>query len=66
VYAITSPDEITEEMREGIFEEFTAVIQNNAANTGYDFYADIEMISDYYNIDPNVLEQLLRNRYKWL
>jgi hypothetical protein len=53
-------------MREGIFEEFTAVIQNNATNTGYDFYADIEMISDHYNIDPTILEQLLRNRYIWL
>lgn len=66
VYTITSLSEITEEMREGIFEEFTAVIQDNISDTRYDFYTDIEAISDYNNIDPNILEQFLRNRYNWL
>ena len=66
VYTITLLSEITEEMRSGIFQDFTAVIQDNATNTRYDFYIDIEAISDYYNIDPTILEQFLRNRYNWL
>lgn len=66
VYVITSLVEITEQMRKDIIEEFSGIIQNNATNSRYDFYQDIEAISDQYNIDPNVLEQFLRNRYGWL
>lgn len=66
VYTITSLVEITEQMREDIIEEFSNVIQDNATNSRYDFYQDIEAMSDYYNIDPNILEQFLKNRYNWL
>lgn len=66
VYTITSLPEITEQMRAGITQEFSAVIKDDATDTRYDFYQDIDAISDYYNIDPKILEQFLRNRYSWL
>ncbi len=66
VYAITTLSELTEGMRENILEEIRDVIRSSAIDSVYDYYLDIEAISDYYNIDPSILEQFLRNRYQWL
>lgn len=66
VYAITTLSEFTEEMREGILEEFWEVIRGSATDSVYDYYQDIEALSDYYNIETSILEQFLRNRYGWL
>lgn len=66
VYTITTLSQLTEEIRDNIRKEFFDIIQENASNPRYDFYLDIEAISDYYNINPFILEQFLRNSYKWL
>lgn len=66
VYSITSLSGITEDMRVEIIEEFSEIIQDNITNSRYDFYQDIEAISDDYSVDPVTLEQFLRNRYSWL
>lgn len=66
VYAITSISELSGEMRASIIGEFSDVIQNSTWNMRYDFYEDMEAISDYYNISPDVVESFVRNTYKWI
>jgi predicted house-cleaning noncanonical NTP pyrophosphatase (MazG superfamily) len=66
VYTITTLSELTEEMRENILEEFWDIIRTSANDSVYDYYKDIEAISEYYNIEPSILEQFLKNRYSWL
>ncbi len=66
VYTITTLSELTEEMRENILEEFWDIIRSSANDSVYDYYQDIEAISEYYNIEPSILEQFLKNRYSWL
>ncbi len=66
VYAITSISELSWEIRVSIISDFSDVIQNSTWNMRYDFYEDMEAISDYYNISPDVVESFVRNTYKWI
>ena len=66
IYKITTLSELTEEMRDDILEEFWDVIKNNTEDSVYDYYQDIEVLSEYYNIEPSILKQFLKNRYNWL
>lgn len=66
VYVITTLSEFTEKMREDIIEEFWDAVRDSTSDSMYDYYLDIEALSEYYNIEPSILEQFLRNRYSWL
>ncbi len=66
VYTITSMSGLDETLRQSIFTEFRDVINDHTWESGYDYYEDIGAISEYYDIDPIVLEEYLRKRFKWL
>lgn len=66
VYAITSIDGLSEALRSKIVEEFRGIVNDSLDENWYDYYQDIEAISEYYDIDPIVIEQFLQNRFQWL
>ncbi len=66
VYTITSISGLNDTMRNKIFTEFRDIVSEHAWKTWYDYYEDIGAISEYHDVDPTILEEYLRIRFKWL
>ncbi len=66
VYKITNIAWLAEEVRVQIVTEFREVMNDHSADLKYDYYLDIEAMADYYDCDPWILEQFLRNAFQYL